>query len=90
VALLETNVSEERIAQSSGWKVVSSWPIVSILMMEAIRSSKTAVHTRATRRHIREDGILQINKIMAAQHFQTWNAPPDYNTVFFVHKIGEF
>jgi hypothetical protein len=27
---------------------------------------------------------------MAAQHFQTWNAPPDYNTVFFVHKIGEF
>jgi hypothetical protein len=32
--------------------------ILSILMMEAIRSSKTKVLTRATRRHIPEEGIL--------------------------------
>jgi hypothetical protein len=28
------------------------------MMMEAIRSSETLVLTRATRRHIQEDGIL--------------------------------
>jgi hypothetical protein len=30
----------------------------STLKMEAIRPSKTSVHTRSTRRHIPEDGIL--------------------------------
>jgi hypothetical protein len=30
----------------------------STLQMEAIRSSETSVHTRFTRRHIPEDGIL--------------------------------
>jgi hypothetical protein len=32
----------------------------STLKMEATRSSETSVHTRSTRRHISEDGILQI------------------------------
>jgi hypothetical protein len=33
----------------------------SILKMEAIRSSKTSVHTRSIRRHIQEDGIRYNN-----------------------------
>jgi hypothetical protein len=32
----------------------------STLKMEAIRSSETSVHTISTRRHIPEDGILQL------------------------------
>jgi hypothetical protein len=36
----------------------SSLADFSSLKMEAIHSSKTLVHTRSTRRHIPEDGIL--------------------------------
>jgi hypothetical protein len=38
--------------------VVSSSPIIVIGTMEAIRSSETSIPTRATRRHIPEEGIL--------------------------------
>jgi hypothetical protein len=34
--------------------------------MEAIRPSETSVHTRSTRRHIPEDGILQLGKHVTA------------------------
>jgi hypothetical protein len=37
---------------------LSSLADFSILKMEAIRSSETSVHTRTTRRHIPENGIL--------------------------------
>jgi hypothetical protein len=37
----------------------SSLADFSTLKMEAINSSGTSVHTRSTRRHIPEDGILQ-------------------------------
>jgi hypothetical protein len=48
--------------------VVPSSPILVTLMMEAIRSSETSALTRATRRHIPKDGILQ------HQHL-TWTFP---------------
>jgi hypothetical protein len=38
----------------------SSLTDFSILMIEAIRSSETSVHTRSTWRHIPEDGIFQV------------------------------
>jgi hypothetical protein len=39
--------------------VVFTSPILATLMVEAIRFSETPVLTRATRRHIPEDGIIQ-------------------------------
>jgi hypothetical protein len=51
VALVRTDVLEELSAPSSS--------ILVTLIMEALSSSETSVLTRATRRNIPEDGILQ-------------------------------
>jgi hypothetical protein len=42
--------------------VVPSSPILSAVMMEAIRSSETSVITRFTQRYIPEDGILRSHR----------------------------
>jgi hypothetical protein len=56
VALVRTEVLEESIG--SIIRVAPSSLIRFALMMKAILSSETSVFTRATRRHIQEDGIL--------------------------------
>jgi hypothetical protein len=49
--------------------IVPSSPIHVTLIMEAIRSSETSALTRATRRHISEDAILQLNEMFMRPWF---------------------
>jgi hypothetical protein len=57
--------------------VVPISPILVTLMKEALRSSETSVLTRATRRNIPEDAILQRQWISSHVHLSTSLWPPD-------------
>jgi hypothetical protein len=59
VALVRTDVSEELSASSIRVTIDELGTILVTLMNEAPRSSETSVLTRATRRNIPEDAILQ-------------------------------
>jgi hypothetical protein len=82
VALLRTDVSEERIASKirvtffcSVLRLLVTADVVPIslnlvtLTMEAMRSSETSVPTRAARRNIPDDGILQLILLMTEFRF---------------------
>jgi hypothetical protein len=81
VAVVRTDVSEERIASVIRMKKISELEMLAVLvtanvapssliffamMMETIRSSKTWVITKATRRHIQEDGFFIVTAVQTS------------------------
>jgi hypothetical protein len=57
-----TTLLVAQLAQQLSAHTGSSLADFSTPKMEAIRSSETSVHTRSTRRHIPEDGILHSHR----------------------------
>jgi hypothetical protein len=78
---LQGRIIRERVTSMSRWLqdclqppayFGSSLADFSTLKMEAIRSSETTVHTRSTRHHIPEDGIILILSSFPFQTFRCW------------------
>jgi hypothetical protein len=93
VALIITDVSEERIAPTirvtrmselvtEARCVAPSSPKLVILMMEETHLSETSVPTRVTERNIPEDGILHSHGREDLKSYN--NVPIMYVAIFFV------
>jgi hypothetical protein len=65
---IKNNVSVLRLLVTAN--VVPTFPIHVTLIMEAIQSSETTALTRATRRNIPEDGILQTLRLISRNLLQ--------------------
>jgi hypothetical protein len=64
----------------------SSLADFSTLKMEAIHSSETSVHTRSARRHIPEDGILQVLRNLSITRVSIF----EQKAVFYFRRIHWF
>jgi hypothetical protein len=58
--------------------------------MEAISSYETSVHTRSTRRHIPEDGILQQDYSFHRRQALSDTFSKLYNLGIFLGRLGKF
>jgi hypothetical protein len=81
VYLVWTDVLEERIPicrLQPPAHAGSSHADFSTLKMEAICSSETSVHTRSTRRHIPEHGILHSHRRDNLKYYTDFNVGPKH------------
>jgi hypothetical protein len=75
LSLLFAYLTTLSIAQAQAGSSLANF---STLKLEAMRSSETSVHTRATRRHIPEDGILHSHRRENLKFYKIKIAPVPY------------
>jgi hypothetical protein len=70
---MDTLIYYMKLWQVPPARAVSSLADFYTLKMKAIRSSETSVHTRSTRRHIPEDGILHSHRCENHKSYNLWH-----------------